>query len=166
MKSLVIQRGISSLVMTGGIGILATALMYGYAMHMKAGKERAEGKLEVMIGQVEKAEEDKQLLNSLINQQTLTMSTMSQAISRNGDLVIELGKQKDIAIAKTQDITNEINQLRAAELHRALEDPFGRGNASSDRIANSVFRIFTKSNTSTDSNAADNGRSGNPSTSR
>ena len=119
------------------VALLACAFLYVQYQRAVAEKEKAEvvaasaeSALETMKDQFDKQKETFDLIQKSIKKQ---QESFDEYFNKVSELESELGKAKQ-----------EVSQLRAGELNKALEKPFNRGNAANDRLNSSVHRILGK----------------------
>ena len=130
------------------IALLACAFLYVQYQRAVAEKEKAEvvaasaeSALVTMKDQFDKQNETFDLIQKSIEKQ---QESFDEYFNKISELESDLGKAKE-----------EVTQLRAVELTKALEKPFNRGNAANDRLNSSVYRILGKGDNSQGGGAAD-----------
>lgn len=126
--------GLKSTLFTGAIG-LAAALVLAFLWKSEQAKSaRLEGELRQAVANTE-------TLKTAVADQKAAFEKVAELANGNSEHVQELMQERENANSETARARAEIDALRAAEVNRALQAPFGRGNFAHERLTYSLQRI-------------------------
>ena len=144
MKSAIYQRGFG---LTGylAVGSAVAILSITVLWQMERVKTASlEGEIKGLHGEMDILQGNNEQLKSTLKDSQRTVEAFAELGNKQADRAQELTSQLYDTQAESYQRQNDINQLRATETKRSLQDPYGTGNAAHDRLLSGLLGISGK----------------------